>query len=402
MLRLAAGTIASKSCFAAARVVAASFREHHPGIPFFVLLCDEVEGCFDPSAEPFSVIPIPALGIPGWRTVAFRWGEMELSCAATPWLLAHLLARGFDGVLFFKQESLVLGDFTPVAARLERHPILLTPHFTAPPAGEEAVERELAVILAGAYNVGFLAVAAAPEARRFLAWWGERTMTDCRHAVGEGLHYEQRWLNLVPGYFAGVHLVREPGANVGHWNLPERRIEVVGDEVRVDGEPGRLMRFSGYDRERPERATRYFDRLRVSELGAAADLFARYGAALAAAGDETTRAWPYAFGRFADGVAIPEVARELYRELGADAARFGDPFAGPAPGSFRAHLAEPIDSGAPPISRLWDAVYRRRPDVGRAYPEPLGRDRAGFLAWTRSSGAREHAIAPQLVREGEA
>jgi hypothetical protein len=402
MLRLAAGTIASKSRFAAARVVAASFREHHPQIPFFVALADEVEGCFDPSAEPFAVIPIAELGIPGLRTVAFRQSEMELSCAATPWLLAHLLERGFDGVLFFKQESLVLGDFAPVAARLERHPILLTPHLASPPAGDAAVERELAVILAGAYNVGFLAVAAAPQARRFLAWWGERTIADCRHAVAEGMHFEQRWLNLVPGYFEGAHLVREPGANVGHWNLPERRIEIVGGEVRVDGEPGRLMRFSGYDPRRPEWATRHSDRLRVADLGDAAELFARYRAALLAAGDEVTRAWPYAFARFADGVAIPDAARALHRELGAGAGRFGDPFAGPASGSFRAHLAAPVDRGAPPVSRLWHAVYRLRPDVGRAYPEPLGRDRAGFLAWTRSSGAREHGIPSQLVREGEA
>ena len=62
------------------------------------------------------------------------------------------------------------------------------------------------------------------------------------------MHFEQRWINLVPGLFDGVRVLRDPAANVGHWSFPERRVELDGDEqVKVDGSPSRLFRFSGYD-----------------------------------------------------------------------------------------------------------------------------------------------------------
>jgi hypothetical protein len=45
--------------------------------------------------------------------------------------------------------------------------------------------------------------------------------------------------------------------------------------------------------EHPERATRYFERLRMERMGEAATVFARYRAELAAAGYWETRAWGY-------------------------------------------------------------------------------------------------------------
>jgi len=49
----AAGTIASKRALPFARVLARSFKNHHPDVPFFLLLADEPQGCFDPEHEPF-------------------------------------------------------------------------------------------------------------------------------------------------------------------------------------------------------------------------------------------------------------------------------------------------------------------------------------------------------------
>lgn len=395
-----AATIAAKPWLAAARVLAESFRRWHPDLPFHLLLADEVEGRFDPAREPYRTIPLSDLAIPHAERFRFRHTQQELTYAATPFLISHLLERGFERVLFLKQESLVVGDLGPLFERLDRSSILLTPHLLEPLAGADAVERELGVLLAGVFNVGVLGVSARAEARRFLSWWGERTELDCRHAVEEGLHYEQRWLDLAPSCFEEVEIAREPGANVGHWSLPERRVEVEGERVLVDGGPGRVVRFSGYDPDRPERFTRHSPRLTRANAGPAAQLLARYHAGLLGAGERETRAWPYAFGRFDDGVAIPDVAREIYRELGAAVDRFGDPFAAAAASSFRRYLEEPVDGiGGPArrLTRLWRAVYDRRPDLRRAFPDLAGSDREAFLAWTASSGLREHGVAAELL-----
>lgn len=400
MTRWAVASIAAKSWLAPARVLAESCRRLHPELPFFLLLADEVEGCFDPAAEPFRMVPLAALELPHPEGFRFRHAPQELSYATTPFLLGHLLERGFERVLFLKQESLVVGDLTPLFARLEGRSILLTPHLLAPLAGADAAERELGILLSGIFNAGVIGVSARPEARRCLAWWGERIAADCHQAVGEGRHFEQRWLDLVPGCFEAVGIDRDPGSNVGHWNLPERRVEVDGDRVKVDGGPGRVVRFSGYEPDRPDRMTRHSERLTRENLGPVARLLDRYHAGLLAAGHRETSGWPYAFARFDDGVAIPAVAREIYRELGDEAARFGDPFAVAGEGSFRHYLEEPVDGARESerrVTRLWRAIHARRPDLQRAFPDPTGADREGFLAWTLSSGLREHGVAAELL-----
>lgn len=48
------------------------------------------------------------LAIPNLPRLCFQYRQQELTYAATPYLLAHLLERGFAGACFFKQESLVL------------------------------------------------------------------------------------------------------------------------------------------------------------------------------------------------------------------------------------------------------------------------------------------------------
>ena len=219
----AACTFAAKARLPSARVVARSFAEHHPGVPFFVPLADEVEGCFDPAAEPYELLGLDALDLPDLRARCFRYEREQLSYALTPTLLRCVLDRGFERVLFLKQESLVCGSLDEAVARLDDTAVLLTPHLLEP----LAPERELTILQSGVYNLGFLAVADRPPARAFLGWWEDRLGTECRHAVEEGLHWEQRWADLAPSLFPDVGVLRDERVNVGHWNLPERSVEDV-------------------------------------------------------------------------------------------------------------------------------------------------------------------------------
>lgn len=382
----AACTLVAKPNLAHARVLARSFRAVHPEIPFVVGLTDRVDGRFDPAAEPFDVAELEAFEPPDGGALRFRYEQQELSYAATPLLLAHLLDRGFRRVLFFKQESMVPARHDATLELLARHAIVLTPHLLEP-LGDPA--RELDVLLAGTYNLGFLGVADARPARAFLAWWRERLRTHCEHAVHRGLHYEQRWVDLVPGMFDGVHVLRDPAANVGHWSLPERRVELAGDAVLVDGRPCRLFRFSGYDPDRPAALTRYNERLGTAAAGDAGRMFERYRLALLDAGHEEARRWPYAYGSFRNGVRIPRAVRALHASLGERAGRFGDPFGD----GFWRWLNEP-DEELAGITRLWAALWRERADVQAAYPRAGHEyeDRRGFNGWATNTGRAEHDI----------
>src|SRR3954447_14646486 len=138
-------TIAAKARFPSARVVARSFAAHHPGVPFFVLLADEVEGCFDPAAEPYDLLGLDALDLPDLRARCFRYEREQLSYALTPTLLRCLLDRGFERALFLKQESLVCGSLDEAVAGLDDAAVLLTPHLLEP----LDPERELNVLQSG-------------------------------------------------------------------------------------------------------------------------------------------------------------------------------------------------------------------------------------------------------------
>jgi hypothetical protein len=194
------------------------------------------------------------------------------------------------------------------------------------------------------------------------------------------MHYEQRWLDLAPALFEDVCVLRDPAANVGHWNLPERRS--VG---------ARVIRFSGFDPDRPETVTRYSDRLSLDDLGELAATFEQYAASLKAVGWDEAQRWPYAYDQFDNGVPIPEVAREIYAALGDDSTRFGDPFSTGPGETFFHWLNEPV-SGHARVTHLWREIHGRRADLQHAFPDPAGADEDGFIAWTASSGADEHTI----------
>lgn len=382
---IALGTIVAKTHLPYARVLARSLAEHEPSVRLHVLLADEVESCFEPDQEPYELLLLRDLRIPRNDAFRFSHAKQALSYAATPYLLEALLDRGYRA-LFIKQESLVMGALAPVAALLERHAIVLTPHLLDAAEGPDGSSRELNILQSGVFNVGLMGVRDSPTARNFLRWWQDRVYGHCRHAIAEGMHYEQRWLDLVPAFFQDMHVVRDPAANVGHWNLPERSSVAP-----------RLLRFSGFDPDRPHEVTQYSGRLSMEDIGELEGTFAAYAAALKQAGWEVARTWPYAYDRFDNGVPIPEVARELYASLGAESARFGNPFSAAGPSTFFRWLNEPLD-GEARLTRLWMHVHSRRPDLQAAFPEPAGQDADRFVEWTAVSGAAEHEVHDAFLR----
>jgi hypothetical protein len=281
-MALAVATIVGRNYLPHARVLADSFRRFHDDVPLFVLLVDDRH--FTAAKERFEVLQPELLAIPALEQLRASSTIQELAVVCKPFVLRWLLDQSFDRVLFLDPDMLVLGDLTPLFERLQRHAIVLTPHLTEPPRGARRFERQRNIAQAGIFNGGVVGVSEREAARSFLSWWCERVRHACRSDVAAGLYYDQRWLDLAPIFFDDVSILRDPGYNVAYWNLPERELELRGDDVvTVTGAPCRLLHFSGYDRSNPQFVTRYLPQLRLAELGAAAKLFERYAAMLAAA-----------------------------------------------------------------------------------------------------------------------
>lgn len=380
---IAVGTVFAGNFVSLARVLADSFRRHHPDVPFFGLLADASSGV--ETDEPFQLIELTGLDIPDLDRLAFQYSRFQLSVVAKAYLLEHLLDAGYDSVLFLDPDTLVLGDLGELLDCAQSAPITLVPHLLLPLEAGDRAARELNILQSGTLNAGVVGVRNCEPARRFVAWWQDRVRRNCRHALRDGLHFDQRWLDLAPVFFPEAHVFRDPRVNIAHWNLPER----------LSAWPDwRLFHFSGYEPDRPERVTRYTGRVELD--GELVSLFSDYQRRLERAGWHETKASAHAYDYWDNGIRIPDVIRTLYADLGNEAERFGNPFRTASPGSFFNWLLRPLDGDAR-LTHLWAEILRRRPDVQNAFPEPFGADRERFVDWTLHSGAREHDIPEALL-----
>ena len=291
--RIVVTTAIAKNFLPFARVLAGSIRRFHPDLGIYVLLVDGADGRFDPAREPFEFVSLGDLAIPDLAAFRRRYSRKEIAAAAKPYLLEHVLARRAQAAVFLDPDILVLADLGDILDHVQRHAVTLTPHMLVPPGGLDRIGRETNVLLAGVYNAGFVGVSDRPSGRGFLAWWMDRVLRQCRHEVGRGRYFDQRWLDLAAVFFDDVSIIRDPACNVAYWNLCEREIRLDGERVLVDGNPCKFFHFSGFDPLRSARVTRYRRRLEMARIGAVQELYLRYGALLKAAGYGEAILWPY-------------------------------------------------------------------------------------------------------------
>lgn len=375
-------TIVAKNYLAMARTLCRSFVRHHPGARAFVLLADEVDGAFDPSQEPFELVEARDLDVPELSDLAYRYSVLELATALKPSLLLHLLEkRGVENLVYLDPDVFVYSPLEEVRRSLQDHDVVLTPHILEPirPDGRLPDERDL--LAAGVFNLGFVAVRRSPAALSLLDWWAARLHDGAYLDFETGLFTDQKWMNLAPCFLDRLAVLRHRGFNVAYWNLQERApLAPATGGWTVCGEPLRFVHFSGLKSDQPNLVSKHQSRFRLTDLGRHYKaLFGDYLRDLEADGLEETRRLPYRFSFFDDGTLIPERSRRLFRELGEQRRRFGNPFR-TGPGSFLEWLRAPRRTGSA-VSNLADYLYRQRPDVMRAFPDPDDVQALAFHDW---------------------
>lgn len=284
MSGLAVCTIVAGNYLAPARVLDASFRRFHPELPLHVLLADDERGCRAAEAAGLTVVRPSEPALADLQGMLARYGCKEFAMALKPTILRHLLERGHSSVLFLDSDVLVTASLAPLFELVARHALCLSPHLG--PAADDAQRRRMEDILlqAGIYNAGLIGVSDQPEAHRFLRWWEARLATHCRFAIDEGLHFDQRWLDLAPGFVADLHLIRDPGCNLAYWNLSGQRLERDDAGYTIAGQRLRFFHFSGFDPQHPQQLSRYAPESCFPAATALDDLLRDYAARLAAAG----------------------------------------------------------------------------------------------------------------------
>jgi glycosyltransferase involved in cell wall biosynthesis len=381
-------TIIARNYAAHARVLARSFGAKHPDGHCSVLVIDEIDGHLDPDGEPFELIRLDQIGLPDPERMAAFYNVLELSTAVKPWLLRHLLDRdGVDAVTYLDPDIWVEDSLVEVDRLAVEHGAVLTPHLTAPLPRDGRKPSEKDIMVSGSYNLGFIALGAeGGVAGPLLDWWSERLGDECLIDPANGLFVDQRWIDLAPGIWPDISVLRNPGYNVAYWNLPQRRLEIDGGGYLVDGEPLRFFHFSGYDPRRPDELSKYQNRIALRTDPPLSRICDEYGGELREAGFEKAIAWSYGWGETGDGVKLDELTRELYRE-GIESGRFsGSVFGAAEADRFAEYLGATVYDGGAPVSRYATALWESRPDLRKAYPDIESDSAPGYMDWIRRFG----------------
>lgn len=394
-MRAAAFTIIAKNYLPFARVLMASLRTWAPDIERIVVLVDRPEGMFDPSQEEFAILLSEDLEIPNSRWFHFKYTILELSTAVKPYAAEHIIRRyGVDQILYFDPDIEIYSPLASLLQCLDTHTILLTPHLTGA-LDDQHHPSDLDILRSGTYNLGFIGIRNCQQSMDFLAWWQKRLYEHCVVDLQQGLFVDQRWIDLVPGLYEGVGILRNSGFNVAYWNISHRKVAKSPCGYLVNGEPLCFFHFSGFDPDAPDGFSRHQNRFKLSDLADIRELVLEYRTKLYDAGYSVCKGWPYAFGRFENGFSIPDLTRPLHHESPDAVRRLTDPFSAEGFETFVGVWNEDFEAGKghkPPITRLANRIYNVRTDVKIAMPDIFGRDRERFIRWLISTGKVEHRL----------
>jgi SAM-dependent methyltransferase/glycosyltransferase involved in cell wall biosynthesis len=388
-------TIIAKNYVAHARVLAESFKAVDPEGCCSVLVIDDFDDYLDPAGEPFELIRIDQIGLPDGEQMAASYDVVEFSTAVKPWLLKHLLQQpGVDAITYLDPDIRVAASLAEIDRRAKQHGIVLTPHFTSPLPRDGLKPSDEDILIAGAYNLGFIALGAGETANALLDWWAERLEQHCVIDPESGYFVDQRWIDLVPGLWPDLYVLRDPGFNVAYWNLPARRFEIAAgkDGYRVDGEPLRFFHFSGFDPRKPGVLSRHQNRIDVSRSPALAQICAEYAADLLDHGYTEAKDWPYGWDLLPNGVRLDRPARLLHRQAIEEKAIESSIFTRRGAKRFARYATE--SSGGGNATRYAHAVHASRADLQQAFPDIEGRDGADFARWMREQTG---AVSEQLL-----
>jgi len=235
-----------------ARILAKSVKQYCNNARFSLIFSDELPNEIDINKEIFDeIVTIQELGlsVENLNLWIYEHSVVELCTAVKGQALVKFLEEGSDKVVYLDPDIAVFDDLTELESLLDSNSIVLTPHVTIPEETKNDIaNNEICALKHGAYNFGFYAVKNNDRGLAFARWWRDRLVDFCFDDIPNGIFTDQKWGDLVPCMFDGVHISRDPGYNVSTWNISHR---IVGknqnNDFEVNGVKLKFYHFSGFD-----------------------------------------------------------------------------------------------------------------------------------------------------------
>jgi len=314
MSPIAIVTIVSSNYLHFARTLMQSVAGQHPQADRYCLVVDRDSSHARKLSPEFQVLELNEIGLPDGEDFLFQYNILELNTAVKPWAIKCLFDRGYQRVIYIDPDIVLFRPLEEVNRAFERGAeIVLTPHLLSP-VTDALKPDELDIRRAGTYNLGFCALSASTNTRALLEWWQGKLRRDCVIAHDRGIFVDQSWMDLVPGLFENVFILRHPGYNVAYWNLAQRLLDRDNHEITVNGFPLVFFHFSGLNPSAPQSISKHQNRFVLERLPpVTAGLIKDYCARVISNGLEYYRKIPYSFGSYDDGTPVSDTERTEFR-----------------------------------------------------------------------------------------
>jgi hypothetical protein len=309
-----------------ARVLATTVKKVYPSLVFHLVLSDEPPEGFALLNEPFdNLLMVDDFPIDNLKQWIFSHRLVELCTAVKGCAMETIFEKhGAEKVFYFDPDIAVFGRMQELSRELDSSSILLTPHQTRPEKNLQGIiDNEMCSLRHGVFNLGFIGVANTAAGREFSQWWRDRLLHFCRDDYKRSLFTDQKWVDLVPGMFDGVKILRSPGFNVATWNLSSRTATgSVQQGIQINGEDLGFYHFSGLDSGAQERQLKEYG----SHSPVLFDLREWYIDACEKQGQKQLGAVPCKYNYFDNGKSITDDQRRLYSSRKDLRDNFPDPF----------------------------------------------------------------------------
>jgi len=314
MNKIAIFTVSSNNYYAFSLTLLKSVAEQHSNVDLFYFVADkpfhDVDYEFGENIKMYFVENILGAEV---LKMAFKYNLIEFNTAIKPFLIRHLFNLGYEKVLYLDPDIFVYSPLDYAFEKLDHHSVVVTPHQLDPEPdvnNEKLIPKwEIAALMTGTFNLGFVGVSRSEEGQSFVRWWEERCRYFCLINSESGLFVDQKWVDLAPCFFPGLHIIRHAGYNMSAWNLCNRKLS----GTYVNGRhPLVFYHFSSIDMQNDNVISKHdlsldFESKKDLEL-----IFREYKNRVKENCWDATKNIPYAYNYFSDGNPINYIHRSIY------------------------------------------------------------------------------------------
>lgn len=330
-------TLITKNRLSDARALAGSIRAVHPDARLHVLLVDDPEDYFDPTAEPFDVVTLDEITIQDrWQLLA-RYDRDELLTLLKPMFIAELADRT-GRVIHLDAETRLKQSAEQLVSLLDSHQVVLTPSSTGP-LSQTAATTNGNLLKGGIYDAGCIAIARGEQSERFLAWWSNQLRSGLQATPQVDPPVDQRLIDMAPALFENIGVL--PGEAIAAGSVGEAANELTTDD----------------------------------------------------------EIWPYSWAQTAGGLELTASVRALV-DVPADADRGESLFTAAGERAWLARLATPADDehgGSYGVTQMFARLWDRRPDLQREFSRLGAGEAPAFLNWIYTIGVADGSVPADLL-----